>query len=248
MVVGPGFKKEFLPAYPSRENAQHLDSDFEGRELREIEFDPNFKIGGFEAYDFFGDKSFFLLNVPGHATGHISGLARTTKDTFAFLGGDVCHFGGAFRPTPWTPMPAKIPEGVPLDKSRFNMPCPCSHFTACHPNKGKERTSPYYEVTTMEGSWYTDPPVAQASINSLAEFDAHPDVFVCIAHDKALLELCTLFPKGTINDWQSKGWKQNADWGFLNELPIDGKTAQPWLVEGLMKEGKRMKEWELWNA
>lgn len=33
--------------------------------MREIQFDPNFKIGKFAAFDFFGDGSFFILDVPG---------------------------------------------------------------------------------------------------------------------------------------------------------------------------------------
>jgi glyoxylase-like metal-dependent hydrolase (beta-lactamase superfamily II) len=244
LIVGPGFKENFMPGYPTKKDAIMLDEDFEGRNVREIKFSSDFKIGKFEAHDYFGDGSFYILNVPGHAIGHISGLARTTKDTFCFLGGDVCHFGGMFRPTQFAPMPEQIPTGVPLDTSRFNIPCPCSMFTACHPVKGKERTTPFYEVTREEGSWYLDPPVAQASIMSLAEFDAHPDVFVCIAHDDALLSLVPFFPKSTLNDWKAQGWKPNSHWLFLNNLPIDGKEARGWIAPGLMKDGKRMKEWE----
>jgi metal-dependent hydrolase (beta-lactamase superfamily II) len=40
LIVGPGFKKAFTPGYPSNKDAPILDleSDYEGRELREIAF------------------------------------------------------------------------------------------------------------------------------------------------------------------------------------------------------------------
>jgi len=51
------------------------------------------------------------------------------------------------------------------------------------------------------------------------------------------------FPNGTLNDWKKKGWKDDSLWGFLNALPV-GERVQDWFVPGLMKESKRMKEWE----
>ncbi|EOD43196.1 Beta-lactamase-like protein [Neofusicoccum parvum] len=238
LVFGPGFKKQFMPGYPTNPKGVMLDSDFEGRTVREVEFSPDFKIGEFEAHDFFGDGSFYILNVPGHAVGHISALARTTPDTFVFMGGDICHFGGSYRPTIYAPMPETIPEGVPLDRKRFRLPCPCSMFTACHPDQENARTKPYYTVTFEEGSWYIDPPTAQQSIDRLQVFDADPNVFVCIAHDEGLMDVVDWFPNGKITDWKKKGWKEQSQWGFLNTLPIDGKPAAERFCPGLMKDGK----------
>lgn len=224
-----------------------LDSDFEGRQVTELSFSDSFKIGQFQAHDLLGDGSFYILNVPGHAVGHISALARTTPDTFVFMGGDVCHFGGSFRPTIYAPMPATIPDYVPLDKKRFRLPCPCSIFTDVHPHKNegeaKARTTPYYEVTTAEGSWYIDPPVAQDSINKLEDFDADPQVFVCIAHDEGLNDVVEWFPHGTINEWKKKGWKEKSQWGFLGALPVGWKPAGENFCPGLMKDGQLQKEW-----
>lgn len=249
LLVGPGFKEAMMPGYPTSEAAPTLDTDFEGRNVIEVPFSDDLKIGNFQAHDYFNDGSFYILNVPGHAVGHISALARTTADTFVFLGGDVCHFGGTFRPSKYSPMPENIPDGVPLDHNRFQIPCPCSIFTACHPNKGHERTSPYYEVTQIEGSWYSDPPAAQQSVDALVEFDAHPNVMVCIAHDTALLPILDFFPNGTLNDWKQNGWKTKTQWGFLDELPINEKPArEDHLVPGLMKDGQRMKDWEEYVA
>ena len=75
-------------------------------------------------------------------------------------------------------------------------------------------------------------------MDRLEEFDADENVFVCVAHDGGLLDVCDWFPKGDINSWKEKGWKQKSQWGFLNELPIDGKAGRPWIAPGLMKDGK----------
>lgn len=177
------------------------------------------------------------LDVPGHATGHISGFARTTPDTFVFMGGDICHFGGSYRPTVYGPMPSIIPSSVPLD-SRLPTPCPCSFFEKSHRDPKNLRISAFYNVTQEPGGWYIDPPTAQKSVKSLEELDADENVFVCVAHDGGLIPVVDWFPSGTINDWKNKGWKERSRWGFLNELPIDGKPGRPWIAPGLVKEGK----------
>ncbi|KAL9007756.1 MAG: hypothetical protein Q9173_007043 [Seirophora scorigena] len=223
VIVGPGFKDAFLPG---------------GRNVREIAFHKNNKIGQYPSYDLFGDGSFYILDVPGHAIGHISGLARTTPDTFVFMGGDVCHFGGSYRPSQYAPLPATIPSGVGLDSDRFKHPCPCSLFTACHRDPPNARTSPFYKVTQEPKGWYMDPVVAQQSVDRLEEFDADENVFVCLAHDGGLIPVCDWFPDGTLNDWKAKGWKEKSKWGFLNELPLDGKPGRPLLVPGLVRDGK----------
>ena len=122
-----------------------------GRTVHEVSFDQTTRIGQYPSFDLFGDGSFYILDVPGHAVGHIAGLARTTCDTFVFMGGDVCHFGGSFRPTPYKPMPSTIPESVPLDKNRFRVPCPCSIFTTSHRDPPNARTSTFYKVTQDPG-------------------------------------------------------------------------------------------------
>ncbi|KAL1984112.1 hypothetical protein VTN96DRAFT_9612 [Rasamsonia emersonii] len=237
IVVGPGFKKAFLPGYPADPKSPFYEADFEGRNLREIKFDDSLKIGKFQAYDYFGDGSFYILNTPGHTIGHISGLVRTTPDTFVFLGGDISHFPGTYRPTQYVPLPEVLPAETKLD-ARFSLPCACSLFTACHPNPSTARTTPYYHVSQHQDSWYDDPQQAQKSIDGLMEFDASENVFVAIAHDPALREVCELFPHATLNEWKAKGWARRSHWHFVNELPIDGKPGRPKLVEGLLKDGK----------
>jgi glyoxylase-like metal-dependent hydrolase (beta-lactamase superfamily II) len=237
VVVGPGFHT-LLPGYPAREEAPFFDSDLEGRNLRELKFDDGLKIGPFQAFDYFGDDSFYILNTPGHTTGHISGLLRTTPTTFVFLGGDISHFPGMYRPTPYVPLPGTIPAETVLD-SRFSAPCPCSLFTTCHPSNDSTaaRTSPFYRVSSHSNSWYDFPQEAQKSVDGLKALDADENVFVAIAHDPGLREVGN-FPDSTLNGWKEKGWGKKLHWNFLNELPIDGKPGRPQLVNGLLKDGK----------
>jgi glyoxylase-like metal-dependent hydrolase (beta-lactamase superfamily II) len=131
VVVGPRFKESFLPGYPAREDSPFHEADFKDREVVEISFDTGLKIGQYQAYDYFADGSLFILNVPGHAIGHISALVRTTPDTFVFLGGDVCHHTGDIRPSSYIPLPSVIPDTVALDR-RIPRPCPCSAFLSSH--------------------------------------------------------------------------------------------------------------------
>ena len=100
-------------------------------------------------------------------------------------------------------------------------------------------------MTQEPGGWYVDPPTAQKSVKSLEEFDADENVFVCVAHDGGLIPVVEFFPAGTINGWKEKGWKEKSRWGFLNELPVDGKPGRPWIAPGLVKEGKVLTEEEL---
>lgn len=236
VVVGSPFKESFLPGYPTGKESPFFEADFEGRNIREIEFEDSLRIGRFRAHDFFGDGSFYLLDVPGHAPGHISGLVRTTPDTFIFLGGDVCHYPGAYQPSAYIPMPEVIPAETKLDE-RLPLPCPCSLFTACHPepDPARSRTTPFYRVSTHPESWYMDAVGAQQSVDKLVEFDGDEKVFVAIGHDPTLRDVCDLFPHGTLNDWKRRGRKGATHWGFVNELPIDGKPGRPALVEGLLK-------------
>ncbi|KAF9698626.1 hypothetical protein EKO04_003945 [Ascochyta lentis] len=66
IVVGPGFSENFLPGWPLDPNGRLLASDFAGHFIDEISFkDHDFSIGDFRAHDYFGDGSFYLLDVPG---------------------------------------------------------------------------------------------------------------------------------------------------------------------------------------
>ena len=140
LIVGPGFRDAFLPGWPANAKSPFHEADFDGREVIEASFSEDFKIGQFQAYDYFGDGSLYVLNVPGHAIGHVGALVRTTAETFVFLGGDVCHSNGAIRPTAYIPMPDPIPEVTAFTNRLIASPCPCAAFSTCHPNQEQSRT------------------------------------------------------------------------------------------------------------
>lgn len=88
------------------------------------------------------------------------------------------------------------------------------------------------------------PEAAQRSLDTMKAFDADPNVLICIAHDSGLLPILNFFPNGTINDWKAKCMKEAAAWGFLNEMPIDGKPGRPLLVPGLIRDGMNIRKAE----
>jgi hypothetical protein len=112
LVVGSGFKLTMLPGYHTNPKSPVRESDYANRNLREMAFDTDLNIGQFPAHDYFGDRSFYLLDSPGHAIGHLCGLARTTtgtgEDTFVLMGGDICHYAGIFRPSKNLSVPSSI--------------------------------------------------------------------------------------------------------------------------------------------
>lgn len=163
------------------------------------------------------------------------------------MGADACHFAGAFRPTPYLPLPTSIPSDH-LD-SYYPSPCPCSVFTAHHPAAGTlseedadaSRTSPFYKVSRVPGTVYIHGDAAQASIDKLRILDAHPGVFICLAHDAALFETLPVYnidPDQDINDWKKAGYKESTRWAFLNELPKRDSPGREPLIQGLRRDDK----------
>ena len=216
LVVGPNFMNTFLPGYPSDPDGRVLETWFEERPIREISFLSGHQVGGFSAFDFFGDGSLYLLDTPGHCISHVCALARTTPDTFIFMGGDICHFPGYFRPNLSLPLPISLPDYAVSDKS------------------------PFYAVTRSEHSVYADREQAITDIKKMEALDGSSNVLVCIAHDPSLIDnLPTLNtnPSGDLNYWKTKGLKEKCLWGFLGELPKSGQPGQKPLVEGIWKEG-----------
>jgi hypothetical protein len=105
--------------------------------------------------------------------------------------------------------------------------------------------TPFYKVG---GIFYANPPLAQESVHALMEFDASPNVLVTIAHDPTSLDVFSFFPSGTMNEWQEKGWKKAVHWGFVNELPYNGKTVREQLVDGLYLDGEMVRDLKLPGA
>ena len=227
LVVGPGYKKTYLPGYPEDPNSADTTTDlYEGRGTVELEFESNdpqvSTIGNFKSYDYFADGSFYLLSTPGHTVGHLSALARTTSNgtesTFIFLGGDIVHSCAVFRPTEKHPLPDQI-SPAPNSKPFTNSACPGELFASMHrlrneeDGESKSKTTPLCFMAGPE----EDLAESQRSADKLADFDGEDNILTVYAHDNSLLEVLEFFPQKA-NDWKEKGWKRQGHWRFLAPL------------------------------
>ena len=218
LIVGPGFTKNFTPGYPADKDGRILESDYEGRELKEIAFDQDLKIGRFDAFDYFGDGSFYLLDSPGHAIGHMCGLARVTSSpsSFILMGGDISHHGGQFRPSLKQPLPSMISPN-PFDRQSVTA-CPGELFEHLLPNN--DITKPFYTVARSKDGTKViahDADEADNSISKLQDIDALDEILVVIAHDKSLLSVVDFFPKYA-DKFFEKGWAKESKWLFLKDF------------------------------
>ncbi|MCJ1370821.1 hypothetical protein MMC20_002034 [Loxospora ochrophaea] len=239
LIVGPGFKEHFTPAYPEDPSSPILTSDYSSRPLVELSFSASSpRIGRFPAHDYFGDGSFYLLHTPGHTIDHICALVRTSLDppSYMFLGGDACHHGGEFRPTSYLPLPrtlspnpltspkhltpsSSLPTYTPVPPpSPFPTPLPSTLFTRIHriPHCCNE---PFYALgggPDGKGFSYS---IADATsvIRGVEEFDAHDDILTVIAHDASLLGVVDFFPNEA-QGWRERGWKERGKWRFLGDF------------------------------
>ncbi|KAJ7695491.1 hypothetical protein B0H17DRAFT_1158938 [Mycena rosella] len=193
-----------------------LASDVAGRKLVRLESETNsfLEIGGFKAHDFFGDGSFYTLEVPGHQAGHVCGLARVTPTNFLFLGADACHHAGVLRTT---------------SKLHRHFPCPGELLAATRRSVSAthfppsnlvgefdlaSRTTPLLDIA--ENGYFEDPSRARASIQKMGDFDANADVFVVLAHDESLGAIIGPCPV-SLDQWKANGWKEKATWAFVDE-------------------------------
>jgi len=223
VVVSPGFTEAFTPAYPTNPSAPIQESDLAGRELREISFDSGLRIGNFKAFDYFGDGSFYLLDTPGHAIGHMCGLARvklsSAGDHFILMGGDACHHGGEFRPSKYLPFPDSI-SPHPLHGNGRKAASPCLGALFEHLLRDGDPTKPFFTLPD-NGRVHADTEEAKVSIEKVMEADGHSTIFTVIAHDNSLLDVVEFFPKDA-NDFKAKGWVEDGRWAFLKDFREPG--------------------------
>ncbi|KIW75189.1 hypothetical protein Z517_11962 [Fonsecaea pedrosoi CBS 271.37] len=216
LVVGPGFKEAFFPGYPAKIDAPVRESDFAGREVREIDFtESKLKIEKFDAFDFFGDGSFYLLDTPGHAIGHLCGLARTSSnpDTFIMMGGDLCHHSGELRPSPLLPLPQDSQLQTILQGIMPHVPaCPGAVLEHVQHSRGRKLDEPFF-IPAMG----LHIPTAIESIKKAQEADADSNVWFIFAHDDSLWGLIDFFP-ADVNSWKEKGWGAKTKWSFLKDF------------------------------
>ncbi|KAI0180671.1 Metallo-hydrolase/oxidoreductase [Hypoxylon sp. FL1284] len=202
LVVGPGVKDASWPGYPTRPDSIVLDADAAGREVRSIAFSgTDLRVGGFDAFDYFGDGSFYLLDAPGHAIGHVCALARTTADppSFVFMGADSCHHPGIIRPHGHSRLPQHHPcAGLWKDPEQPLLSVPRSPVFANH-------------VAAVD------------TVRKIRDLDGLEHVFVILAHDTTLRERIPFFPE-RVNDWQANGLRETTRWLFCQDFVEAGIT------------------------
>ncbi|KAH7007292.1 hypothetical protein EDB80DRAFT_751932 [Ilyonectria destructans] len=197
LVVGPGFKDIFMPGCPANEGSPVLESDFAGREVKELAFaESGPKIGNFSTIDYFGDGSFYVLDGPGHTIGQV----------------DCCHHPGESRPSTSLPLLVSITPN-PLS-IRGTGPCPGAIFE--HLLRNGDREKPFYGQL-RPGLLLSDPDVAEQTIEKVQEADASKSIMVIIAHDTHLAGVIDFFPKYA-NDFMAKGWLEKTRWAFLKDF------------------------------
>ncbi|KAF4332259.1 n-acyl homoserine lactonase [Fusarium beomiforme] len=119
-------------SYPAREESWILERDYAGRQ--------------YNAFDYFGDGSFYLLDCPGHTIAHMMGLARTRPTSFVLMAADCCHHGGEIRPTQFVPLPDSIELNSPRNLARGVRRAPCPGQLFVHLHLKSSRTEPFYEL------------------------------------------------------------------------------------------------------
>ncbi|KAJ7717785.1 beta-lactamase-like protein [Mycena metata] len=233
LVFGVGTPCETRPSHP---HAMLMESDLAGRNLVPIAFDESsLQIGGFKAHDYFGDGSLYLLDVPGHLSGHMCALTRVTPTSFLFLGGDAAHHVGMLRPTAALHRAFPAPPALLTSTKRsvaLTAIAPASNDTTdAKPFDLAARTSPLLDVA--EGGYYEDAPTSRASIALISAFDANPDVLVVLAHDESLLEIVGPAFPAKLDGWKERGWKERAVWAFLEEGNAAFRFGDKVEVEGV---------------
>lgn len=223
LVVGPGVKAAAWPGYPTNPDGSVLDSAAAGRVVREISFAAAagtgtgggpLRVGRFDAHDYFGDGSFYLLDAPGHATGHMCGLARTTADppSFVFMGADACHHPGVLRPSRYLPLPSPASPGA-SGTSGGCAACPGDILARL--GAWQTPDGPFFQVP--HGPMFANHESAMETVAKIQELDAAGNVMLLLAHDNSLGGRLPLFPE-RVNDWQSRGLRESTRWLFLKEL------------------------------
>ena len=233
LIVGPGIKSAHMPGYPSDPKSPVLETAFSGRTVHEVSFDTGLSIGSMLAIDFFGDGSFYLLDAPGHAIGHVNALARTTvgtsttntgtpknEDTFILMTGDAFHHPGALRPNPHTPLPTSFP---PSSSPSIRNPLTPSTLLSLHPTFSP--TTPLFRPSRdpldpcASHKSTLSPSLADDTIAKIQAFDALDNVFVVAAHDTSLQAIVGHWQDGVdANDWKVRGWKEQGKWAWAGDL------------------------------
>lgn len=180
--------------------------------MREVDFSRAVQVGQFRAIDFFGDGSFYILDTPGHAIGHLGALARTTTapDTFIFMGGDLCHHSGEIRPSKYLPIPRGLSPSRPAAAS---FPCPGSAlYDQLQASRDRSSDQPFFDP-----GMGLDIKETLVTIGEAQKADARDNIWFVYAHDPSLIDTVSLFPMAA-NEWKKSGWREKTLWVFLQDF------------------------------
>ncbi|PBK91176.1 hypothetical protein ARMGADRAFT_1107120 [Armillaria gallica] len=113
LVIGPGMD---LQTYPEHEDAYLIESDtMLWPKVTELSFsNAMLHIMDLPALDYFGDRSFYVLDTPSHHPGHISSLTHVMPIIFVLLKGDCCYHVGDIHPSP-PPFSLHLPCIIPSE-------------------------------------------------------------------------------------------------------------------------------------
>ncbi len=180
--------------------------------MREVDFSRAVQVGQFRAIDFFGDGSFYILDTPGHAIGHLGALARTTTapDTFIFMGGDLCHHSGEIRPSKYLPIPRGLSPSRPAAAS---FPCPGGAlYDQLQASRDRSSDQPFFDP-----GMGLDIKETLVTIGEAQKADARDNIWFVYAHDPSLIDTVSLFPMAA-NEWKKSGWREKTLWVFLQDF------------------------------
>lgn len=170
--------------------------------------------------DYFGDGSFYLLDTPGHAVGHLGGLVRTTKnpDTFVFLGGDLTHHGGELRPSEFLSLESASKDVAASSSSSSEGGSDRQQVTvqktleSLQTSRGRRVDQAFFDPVIT-----ADEQQALQTIARTQEADAQENVYYIAAHDLPIREVVDFFPNKA-NGWKERGWREKTLWTFLRDF------------------------------
>ena len=124
------------------------------------------------------------------------------------MGADISHHPGEFRPSTFLHKTIACPGDI---LSAANKAVSQEHFApqASEPFDLTKREGPMLDIA--EHGVHENPAAAREAVQKMLPFDAHPDVFVVIAHDQTLVGHLPLFPEA-INGWKKAGLKEKVAW------------------------------------
>ena len=131
-------------------------------------------------------------------------------DTFAFLGGDLCHHSSEMRPSKYMTIPLNILGQEAQEWSRYS--CPGAITEQLQKQRSRALDEALFDPA--RGVPLED---ACETVRKAQEADGQNNVLFIYAHDREIPRVVDLFPLSA-NKWYSKGWRSKLLWAFLKDF------------------------------